>query len=149
MVRRSIDLDFTYVFNQKTNTLLDINNSFGIDGFVADSVLGTKRLHGRYEMIIYTNWKVLGFKMAPIVFSDLAFIAPKGELIFYDKPYFGLGTGIRTRNENLVFGTIELKFFYYPRVVEDMSHFKVTLTSNLRIKYTGSFVRPPSFIVYN
>lgn len=149
MIRRSIDLDFTYVFNQKTNTLLDINNSFGIDGFVADSLLGTKRLHGRYEMIIYTNWKVLGFKMAPIIFSDLAFIAPQDELIFYDKPYLGLGTGMRTRNENLVFGTIELKFFYYPRVVEDMSHFKVTLTSNLRIKYTGSFVRPPSFIVYN
>ena len=33
MVRRSLDLDFTYVFNQKTNTLLDINNSFGIEGF--------------------------------------------------------------------------------------------------------------------
>lgn len=149
MIRRSFDLDYTHVFNQKTNTLLDINNSFGLEGFVADSLLGTKRLHGRYEMIFYTNWKVLGFKMAPIVFTDLAFIAPKEELIFYDKPYLGLGTGIRTRNENLVFGTIELKFFYYPRTVEDMSNFKVSLTSNLRIKYSGSFVRPPSFIVYN
>jgi len=149
MVRRSIDLDFTYVFNQKTNTLLDINNSFGIEGFAADSLLGTKRLHGRYEMVFFTNWKLLGFKMAPIVFSDLAFIAPKDELIFYDKPYLGLGTGIRTRNENLVFGTIELKFFYYPRTVGDMSNFKVSVTSNLRIKYSGSFVRPPSFIVYN
>lgn len=149
MVRRSFDVDFTYVFNQKTNTLLDINNSFGIEGFVADSLLGTKRLHGRYEMIIYTNWKVLGFKMAPILFTDLAFIAPKDKIIFYDKPYMGLGAGMRTRNENLIFGTIELKFFYYPRTVEDMSNFKVSLTSNLRIKYSGSFIKPPSFIVYN
>ncbi|HEX6892926.1 MAG TPA: hypothetical protein VF141_19590 [Chryseolinea sp.] len=149
MVRRSLDLDFTYVFNQRTNTLLDINNSFGIEGFAADSVLGTKRLHGRYEMVFFTKWKVLGFKMAPIIITDLAFIAQQGKLIFYDYPYLGLGTGIRTRNENLVFGTIELKFFYYPRTVEDMSHFKVSLTSNLRIKYSGSFVRPPSFIVYN
>ena len=149
MIRRSVDLDFTYVFNQKTNTLLDINNSFGIEGFAADSLLGTKRLHGRYEMVCYTNWKVLGFKMAPIIITDLAFIAEQGKLIFYDFPYLGLGTGIRTRNENLVFGTIELKFFYYPRTVEDMSHFRVALTSNVRIKYSGSFVRPPSFIVYN
>jgi hypothetical protein len=149
MVRRSFDLDFTYVFNQKTNTLLDINNSFGIDGFVADSLLGTKRLHARYEMVIYTNWKLLGFKMAPMVFADLAFLAPKDELIFYDKPYMGLGAGMRTRNENLVFGTIELKFFYYPRTVEDISNFKVSLSSNLRIKYSGSFIKPPSFIVYN
>ena len=149
MVRRSLDLDFTYVFNQRTNTLLDINNSFGIEGFVADSLLGTKRLHGRYEMVFYTKWKLLGFKMAPILLTDLAFIAPQGKLIFYDYPYLGLGAGIRTRNENLVFGTIELKCLYYPRTVEDMSHFKVRLTSNLRIKYSGSFVKPPSFIVYN
>ncbi len=149
MVRRSFDLDLTYVFNQKTNPLLDINNSFGLEGFVADSLYGTKRLHGRYEMVFFTKWKLLGFKMAPIVFADLAFLAPENKLLFYDKPYLGLGAGIRTRNENLVFGTIELKCFYYPRTVEDISNFKVSVTSNLRIKYSGSFVRAPSFIVYN
>ncbi|HMG88916.1 MAG TPA: hypothetical protein VK589_02615, partial [Chryseolinea sp.] len=149
MVRRSFDIDFTYVFNQKTNTLLDINNTFGIEGFVADSLLGTKRLHGRYEMLFYTKWKLLGFKVAPIVITDLAFIAEQGKLIFYDFPYLGLGAGIRTRNENLVFGTIELKCFYYPRTVEDMSHFRVSIISNLRLKYSGSFVRAPSFILYN
>ncbi len=149
MVRRAVDLDFTYVFNPKTNPLLDINNSFGLEGFVADSLWGTKRLHGRYEMVVFTNWKILGFKLAPIVFADLAFLAPKDRFLFYDKPYLGLGTGVRTRNENLVFGTIELKFFYYPRTVEDISNFKISVTSNLRIKYSGSFVKAPSFIVYN
>ncbi len=150
MIRRTVDLDFTYVFNQRTNTLLDINRApFGLEGFRADSLLGTKRLHARYEMIFFTNWKVLGFKMAPIAFIDVALIAPKDEMIFYDKPYAGLGTGIRTRNENLVFGTIELKFFYYPRTVAEMTNFKVSVSTNLRIKYSGSFVRAPSFIVYN
>lgn len=150
MVRRIFNADFTYVFNQKTNTLLDINDKlYGIEGFRADSLLGSKRLHARYEMVFFTNWKVLGFKLAPIVFTDVAFIAPKGKFIFYDKPYAGLGTGIRTRNENLVFGTIELKFFYYPHTVENISTFKISVNSNLRIKYTGSFVRPPSFILYN
>ena len=149
MVRRAVDLDFTYVFNENTNPLLDINNTFGLEGFVADSLLGTKRLHGRYEMVVFTNWKILGFKIAPIVFADLAFLAPKDKFLFYDKPYLGLGTGVRTRNENLVFGTIALKFFYYPRTVEDISNFKVSVTSNLRIKYSGSFVKAPSFIIYN
>lgn len=149
MVRRIIDLDFTYVFNQRTNTLLDINNTFGLEGFRADSILGTKRLHGQYEMIFFTNWKILGFKIAPTIFGDVAFLAPKNKLIFYDKPYAGLGTGVRTRNEDLVFGTIELKFFYYPRTTEDISTFKVSVTSNLRIKYSASFVTAPSFIVYN
>lgn len=149
LIRQSADLDFTYVFNQRTNTLLDINYNFGLEGFRADSVLGTKRLHARYELVLYSPWKILGFRLAPILFADVAMIAPKNKTLFYDKPFLGLGTGVRTRNENLVFGTIELKFFYYPRIVEDLSQFKISVTSNLRIKYSGSFVKPPSFIVYN
>jgi hypothetical protein len=149
LIRQSADIDFTYVFNQRTNTLLDINYNFGIEGFVADSVLGTKRLHARYELVLYSPWKILGFRLAPIVFADVAMIAPKNRTLFYDKPFIGIGSGVRTRNENLVFGTVELKFFYYPRVVEDISKFKVSITTNLRLKYSGGFVKAPSFILYN
>ncbi len=149
MIRHETDIDFTYVFNQRTNILLDINGTFGLEGFRADSVLGTKRLHGRYQMVLYTPWKLLGFRFAPIVFVDVAEINPKDKFIFYDKPFFALGAGVRTRNENLVFGTIELKMFYYPRTVQNMSSFKISVTSNLRIKYSGSFVRAPSLITYN
>jgi hypothetical protein len=99
--------------------------------------------------VLYSPWKILGFRLAPILFADVATIAPRNKKVFYDKPFVGIGSGIRTRNENLVFGTIELKFFYYPRIVEDISRFKISMTTNLRIKYTGSFVRPPSFILYN
>jgi hypothetical protein len=149
LIRQSADLDFTYVFNQRTNTLLDIDYTFGVEGFATDSLLGTKRLHARYELVLYSPWKILGFRLAPLVFTDVAIIAPHNKPLFYDKPFVGLGAGVRTRNENLVFGTIELKCFYYPNIVEDMSRFKVSVTSNLRIKYSGSFVKAPSFIVYN
>ncbi len=149
LIRQSADLDFTYVFNQRTNTLLDINYSYGIAGFRADSLLGTKRLHARYELVAYTPWTILGFRMAPILFADVAMIAERNRTLFYDKPFMGLGTGVRTRNENLVFGTVELRFTYYPRVVEDMSKFRVSVSTNLRIKYTAGFVKPPSFILYN
>ena len=149
LLRQSADLDFTYVFNQRTNTLLDINYSYGLDGFRADSLLGTKRLHGRYELVVFTPWSILGFHLAPILFADIAWLAPIDKTLFYDKPYIGIGSGIRTRNENLVFGTIEVKFFYYPRTVEDISTFKVSVNTNLRIKYTAGFVRAPSLIVYN
>ena len=149
LLRQSADLDFTYVFNQRTNTLLDINYTYGLEGFRADSLLGTKRLHARYELVVYSPWTILGFRLAPILFADVAMIAPRNKTLFYDKPYVGIGSGIRTRNENLVFGTIELKFFYYPRIVEDISQFKVSVSTNLRIKYTAGFVRAPSFILYN
>jgi hypothetical protein len=149
MLRRTITADFTYVFNQRTNTLLDVEDSYGLEAFRADSVLGTKRMHARYETTLFTPWKFLGFHFAPLAFVDLALLAPKGKLLWYDSPYVALGAGVRTRNENLVFGTVELKMFYYPKTAEDMSSFKIQVTTNLRIKYSASFVRAPSFIVYN
>jgi hypothetical protein len=149
MLRRTVTADFTYVFNQRTNTLLDIEDVYGLEGFRADSVLGTKRLHARYETTLFTPWKFLGFHFAPLAFADLALLAPKDKVLWFDAPFFALGAGVRTRNENLVFGTVELKVFYYPRAPENMSTFKIQITSNLRIKYSASFVRAPSFIVYN
>ena len=81
LIRQSVDLDFTYVFNQRTNTLLDINNTFGLEGFRADSLLGTKRLHARYEIVLYSQWSILGFKLAPIIFADVAMIAPQDKTV--------------------------------------------------------------------
>ena len=69
--------------------------------------------------------------------------------IFSEKPYFGFGGGVRTRNENLVFGTIELRFVYFPRVVQDMQTFAVRISSNLRVKYSAGFVKPPGFVRFN
>ncbi|MEO8471744.1 MAG: hypothetical protein ABI477_06105 [Chryseolinea sp.] len=150
MIRRTLTADYTHVFNQRTNTLLDINGvTYGLESFTADSLLGTKRVHGRYELTMYTPWVLFGFHIAPLAFVDMAFISPKGAGVFYDKPYVGLGAGVRTRNENLVFGTIELKCFYYPRQYENVTSFKVSVTTNLRIKYSASFVKAPSFIQYN
>ena len=79
----------------------------------------------------------------------MAMMAPKQETLLKQKVYYALGSGVRTRNENLIFGTIELRLYYFPRVTEDLSHFKVTLSSNLRVKYSSGFVNAPAFIRYN
>ncbi len=128
---------------------LRIDNEFGLEKFEADSVLGTQRLALNLETDIFTKPTLLGFHFAPFVFTNMAMMARKDQTLFKRKPYFALGGGIRTRNENLIFGTIELRLFYFPRVTEDLSNFRVTLSSNLRVKYSSSFVKAPSFIRYN
>jgi hypothetical protein len=92
---------------------------------------------------------ILGFKFAPFIFTDAVIFAKDDEELLWQAPYYGLGGGLRTRNENLIFGTVELRMFYFPRVTEDLSKFRITLSSNLRIKYSSSFVKAPSLIKYN
>lgn len=149
LLRQYITVDFATVYKQRTTLPLDINNEFGLRYFAADSLLGTKRFHINTETLAFTPLSLLGFRMAPFVFAEMAMLGTAHKSIFYDKPYFGFGGGIRTRNENLVFGTVEMRFVYFPRTVENVSSFAIRFSSNLRVKYSASFVRPPGFVRYN
>lgn len=149
LFRQAIKLDYTRVFRQRTSIPLDINNEFGLQYFRADSLFGTKRFNIHSETIAFSPWQFLGFRFAPFTFGEMAMISGDEESIFSDKPFFGFGGGIRTRNENLIFGTVELRFVYYPRTIEDISAFNIRVTTNLRIKYSAGFVKAPDFVRYN
>jgi hypothetical protein len=149
LMRQMFNVDITHVYNQYTSLPLDINNEFGIRGFSTTRLLGTKRFHLNSETLIFTPLQIIGFRLAPFAFGEMAWIAGENSNMFSHDPYFGLGGGMRTRNENLVFGTIELRVIYYPRTVQDLNSFTVRLSSNLRVKYSASFVKAPSFVQYN
>lgn len=148
-LRQALNVNITKVYNQVTALPLDINSEYGLQNFRADSVLGNKRMNAGFETVLFTPLKFLGFNFAGFVYGQMSWIAEKDQKLWDRTPFYGIGGGIRTRNENLVFGTIELRFVYFPRVVEDITQFKVSVTTNLRVKYTGNFVRAPSFINYN
>ena len=149
LIRQSLVVDYTRVFRQRTSELLDINNEYGLRYFRADSLLGTKRFHVSSETLVFTPLSLLGFRFAPFASAEMATIGISGKPLFYDKPYFGFGGGIRTRNENLVFGTVEVRFVYFPRTVEAINSFAIRVSSNLRVKYSAGFVRPPGLVRYN
>src|SRR5690606_22964988 len=148
-IRQYVKASYAIELNPTINELLRIGNDFGVRGFRTDSLFGEQRLGLTSETVFFTKWKFLGFNFAPLLFLDLAFLPPVNENIFYDKPYAGLGAGIRTRNENIVLGTVELRFTFYPKVTENISRFNVNVSYNLRVKYTDSFVRAPGFLRFN
>ncbi|MFZ2905903.1 MAG: hypothetical protein WAZ98_06850 [Cyclobacteriaceae bacterium] len=148
-IRQSAAIGYTTILNQKITMPLRIDNQFGIDRFKSDSIVGTQRLGMKTETLFFIPPTLLGFHFAPLLFAEMAMMAPKGTVLMRQQPYFALGGGVRTRNENLIFGTIELRFYYFPRVTEDLSQFKITLSSNLKVKYSSGFVNAPSFIRYN
>ncbi len=148
-IRQSLGISYTTILNQTISFPLRIDNDFGINNFRADSLLGTQRFGLGAETFLFIRPTLLGFHFAPFIFAHMALVAPKKETLFDQKAYFGLGGGIRTRNENLIFGTIELRMFYFPVITEDLSHFRITLSGNLRVKYSSGFVRAPAFIRYN
>lgn len=150
-IRQSVGVGYANIMNRHFEPLLRIDNDFGIQRFRSDSAIGTQRLGVGFETVVYIRPTLLGFHFAPFVFANMAMVAPQNTVLIRQKPYFGIGGGVRTRNENLIFGTIELRMYYFPRIPpnEDFSKFRITLSSNLRVKYSSSFVKAPALIRYN
>jgi hypothetical protein len=99
--------------------------------------------------VYYNTNKILGFRLAPFVFTDLTLLKPVGANFNKSDFYSAVGGGIRTRNENLVFGTVELKAYFFPRTNADMNVWKIDLNTNIRFKYNSSFIKRPDFVNAN
>lgn len=127
--------------------LLTLNDE--LTGFSPDSLYGTKRLYLRFESTLFTNLKFVGFRFAPFISLENAFLKNYNSEKVLGNFYWGTTGGIRIRNENLIFGTIELRAFYFPTAVDGVDHFSFKVSTNVRLKYSGRFVNPPSFIRYN
>ena len=147
-IRQHFNFSYTQQFNRVGLEPLSINNNFGLRYFRSDSIRGDQRISLYSETFIFLKYKVLGFKFAPFAFGDITLIRPQEESFSKSTAYYGLGGGVRTRNENLVFGTIELRFIYFPRKV-DQNSFKLTLNTNIRFRINSSYVSAPDIVQLN
>ena len=79
-------------------------------------------------------------------FSDFILLKPIKQGLQKSDFFMAMGGGVRTRNENLVFDTIELRLFYYPKTVELINHYNFKATANFRIRYPTNLVNKPSTV---
>ena len=135
--------------NPKLNTPLFLNSVYGLPYFDNGLVSADMRATVKTESVFYNTKKILGFGLAPFVFADFSLVKPSKTNLEKSELYSAVGGGIRTRNENLVFGTIELKAYYFPRTNGGMTPFRIELNSGLRFKYRSSFISRPDFIIAN
>lgn len=145
-VRNSVEVSLGKFFRRSIKNPLDINNENGIQGFRADSLAGDSRLRARFQAIVFTNWKLIGFNFAVVPQLDLAVLAQRNETLFSGSLFQGYSLGLRTRNENLIFNTVEMRGYFFPSTVENVNQYRITISASLRIKYPTTLVRAPDTI---
>lgn len=128
---------------------LFLNSAFGLPYFENGTINADFRATAKTEAVFYNLHKFWGFRMAPFIFTDMCLIKQTDDAFTKSDLYTAIGAGIRTRNESLVFGTLELKAFYFPRVVGEMPNFSIQLGSNIRFRYNNVLVKKPDFILAN
>ncbi|QEC70117.1 hypothetical protein FRZ67_03090 [Panacibacter ginsenosidivorans] len=147
-IRQYIRLSYTKEFNRVGLDPLKINNSFGLRYFGSDSAIGDQRISFHSETFFFLNYKLFGFKFAPFAFADVTALTPEKENFAKTGFYYGLGGGVRIRNENLVFNTIEFRCAYFPRKINEEA-FKITIAANIRFRYSSNYVKAPDIIQLN
>jgi hypothetical protein len=144
-LRQFANINYAGIFNHHVYEPLYIDNNYGLDDFRTDSVKGLQRVTAGTETTMYTRWQILGFKIGFFAFGRASLISPTQDNLLKGHFYPSIGGGVRTRNENLIFGTIELRFTWFPRTAYDVNNISLNISSNLRLKFTGSFVQAPWF----
>lgn len=147
--RMFMNTGITAQVNSVLNAPLWINSDFGLPYFHNGSLSSDLRATVKIESVFYNTDKILGFRFAPFLFADVILMKPSKQAIKQSDIFTTVGGGVRTRNENLVFGTIELKGFYFPRTNGNMKRWEVELSSNIRFRFISRFISRPDFIFAN
>lgn len=140
---------FTKQIRPVLNQPLFLRSMFGLPYYDNGPISANFRGTAKGEVVFYNMNKYWGFRMAPFIFGDISLVTPTNQHFRQSDVYSAWGAGVRTRNENLIFGTIELRGYFFPRPIGYMKDYKIELATSIRFKYNNSFIRKPDFVVPN
>lgn len=88
---------------------------------------GTELLLFKSETDVFSNYEIAGFRFLFYSFFDMGWIKQSKKLFQSDNFNYGIGLGIRLRNNFIVFNTIDFKIGFYPKLEQNgfNSFFKV------------------------
>lgn len=147
--RHIFNISIAQTLQNKFNEALLIYSNYGIPQLNKEQIKGGTRISGNWESVLYSAKTIYGFKSSPFVFANITYIKAIDEFKKNGGIFTAVGTGTRIRNENLIFGTIELKCFYLPRTDLQVSPWNFSFITNLKYKYNSTIIQKPDFVEIN
>ncbi len=141
--RQFIKLNYTFGINRLDIEHLLLDYTDGIRGFGSQIGNGKQRLTLNVENVFFQKKSILKFQTSIFSFFDLGLIGSSQKNIFKNDYYAGLGIGLRIRNENLIFKTIQLRLAYYPNHPSDVSAIGMILDEVSKTRFYSFQPRGP------
>ncbi|MEO6844901.1 MAG: hypothetical protein ABI184_06990 [Ginsengibacter sp.] len=141
-----LNFDIAEQMNTVLNEPLYPNSKFGWPEYGNRNLGGNFRATIKAESEFFSPWSFVGFRVAPFMFGNVGAFSPYNA---QTRILSSIGAGIRTRNESLIFGTIEMKGYYFPQKNFYNDSFGVSFTTNLTFTSNTQFVTKPDFIKIN
>lgn len=119
--RQFIRLNYTVGIRRFEIEDLMLRNSIGIRGFGSRIATGKQRITLNVENVLFYKRAILNFQTALFYFLDAGIVGPANKSIFSEDYFAGVGVGLRIRNENLIFKTLQIRLSLYPNHPSDVN----------------------------
>ncbi|HEV8284213.1 MAG TPA: hypothetical protein VGQ09_07875 [Chitinophagaceae bacterium] len=149
-LRNFINGGITYQAKRILNEPLFLQSDFGVREWRNDTLIaGNTRITLKAESVFFAPWELAKFRFAPFVFGNLCIFTPVEKKFSHSDWYKSFGGGIKTRNESLIFETMEFRAYYFPQRNFFGDYWRLEFNTNIRFKYNSQFVKKPDFISVN
>lgn len=109
---------------------INLNGSYGIDGFDSYELRGTKKVLLNFQVQSYAPYEVLGFRFSPFFSTSLGFMGDNDNTFVTKDMYSKIGLGVVISNDYLVFNNFQLSLAFYPKIPGNGHN--IFKTNNLR-----------------
>jgi hypothetical protein len=143
--RQFVTFRYTHGIARDPFDYLNISQNQGIRGITSDRLIGTKRFTLGTETVFFSDKSILGFRIAYFAFADLGLV--NGPRSIWTGPiYQGYGLGLRLRNENLTFNTVQLRVGFYPNIPGNTSPWRFGAEGNVPLRLRDFDISAPSIV---
>lgn len=148
LIRNFININYSRGFDRNTDESLVIERENGFSGFRNDSICGNQKLMVCLESVLFSPINLVGFRFAFFGFSDFVFLARSNERIGNGYSLSSIGVGIRIRNNNMVFNTLQLRFSFFPNLPPYSRINNLNVSGQQLLRPENFDSGPPSVIPY-
>jgi hypothetical protein len=147
-VRNFVKVDYTRGFDRYSDEYITFRHENGFAGFSNDTIKGTQRLTVSLESVFFSPKYFYGFRFAFFAFADLGYLSGTNEMVSVGGVLSGVGLGIRIRNDNLVFNTLQIRLGFYPNLPQFSKVNYLDISGEQTLKPDNFDPGPPSILTY-
>ncbi len=148
-IRNFVNINYTRGFSRNTDEFLAFYTTNGFSGIKNDTIIGSQRLTISLESVMFSPLNLYNFKFAFFGFADFSLLSGSNEMIGGGRNSLSsIGMGVRIRNDNLIFNTLQIRLAFYPNLppYSDINH--LTVSGEQLLRPNNFDPGPPSIIPY-
>lgn len=141
--RQFVTINYQVKAQHFRTKLVELEQGMGLRGTTLESLDKNQILRINLETVAFLPPQLYGFRFALFSFLDLGIEGSNRDFFKNDNTFFGFGLGIRIRNENLVFKTIQLKLAYFPMPRFGKPNFNVGMAGKEKLRLRNFDAKAP------